>query len=304
MPNDPLKYAKEVYAQIHDELSQRKPTDNGQPTLIVIGEEHRDYSEVSKNEPAAQAIYAELSALRAAVDIAGADKVVLSIELSEDGLDRVKEMLTEAGGIPKDYEEMAALHSIKYAMDNGIIIVPTDPLAAVPQNERKAGFDEVRNQAQIEYINGVGRMCAGAYVVHIGGNSHIANLQGFSDYRVVTAGGDLVQDPANNPLTDTYGRQFHINAAFLSQEEVNDWERRSEIDLDAAAEYKYLSAEFNYVTNAKNALQVNPPAYADSLDPSKMVDLVTQAAAEHGTEAEQPVLDVKNDLNTVGKFSM
>lgn len=280
-------YAQETYNQIYSEMLDHKPTNNGDPTLILIAEEHIDHPVFEGMEPAQQAIYAEISALGAAKNILGSENVILSVEMPEGDLQHVRQIISE--GIPESAQSIPSSHTIKFALDNGIDVVASDPLGGSPQHQKYDNSSELRDYAQRKELIETANDNKGAYVVHIGGAMHLSNFQGYKNEEVINANGELSHNPQNTPLRNHYAHQIFINASHLHPIEHGVFESQAKkISDDPFNEFRALVSEFNYVTNKENAIQINPPAYAESIDPHNIVSFVEAAIRQK--EFEQSLI--------------
>ncbi|SEN59309.1 hypothetical protein [Nitrosomonas marina] len=279
MSGDPAReYAQKTYDVIYGEMLNRKPTSDGQNTLVIIGEEHVDPFEFKDMEPARQALYAHISALSAAKNIVGSDNVILSVEMDEETLKHAIRGISQ--GIPNHLQDRPMAHTIKYALDNNIRMVASDTLGLHPSFQEYDNSSELRNYAQHKNIIETAQENSEAYIVHIGGMLHLSNLQGYSNEEVIAANGQLSYDPEKSPFKDHYAHQFFINASHLSDYEINSAESRREKESNPFSEFHALLAEFNYASNKDNALQINPPYYAEHRRGEDIVSYIEDAAKQ------------------------
>ncbi|MCB1593220.1 MAG: hypothetical protein KDI90_12295 [Alphaproteobacteria bacterium] len=241
------RFARETYRTAHREIGQAINGAGGLPVLVFSGEMHEDtaidraLSHVIPDgyqNPSAAAVYTHLSAIQAAADLAGKDRVVVSIEYDEENVALLKEHALQ---LAYDFHAPPYLQAAAIAYLNGYELVASDP-------NRSAGMDSpLRYEGEIDAL---GRQAlrtdprAPSVVVHMGGAAHIGVLQGFTMENLENDGLNLQRSQARDPFAGIYGRSVFFNTAQ---------------DTPTTFLVKAVDMSPHYSMNPANAIQIDPP---------------------------------------------
>lgn len=155
-------FATETYTKVRADMAQALEGANGLPILLVSGEAHGDDSTLDKAipdflvEPAIAAAYTHLAAIKAAVDLVGAENVVLSLEQDQRNV-------TELKGYFDNVREDNALEQFKplqdsqvraliFAQENNVPIFGSDPLIRKVAEGKIGASDPERMEGEIKAI--------------------------------------------------------------------------------------------------------------------------------------------------------
>ncbi len=256
-------FAVETYNRFDNDvnlaLAQNK---TGKSLLIVVGQEGKDSDyELKRNatiapedqEPAIAGAIAEISALEASARAVGAENVTLSVELNDRTLRALSKIIREnEGAVPARLADSTVFHTVAYAMERGINIVPNSPFTYKGEEATNFTIDAVRGMATES--NGTPNV-----VVHVASMHNISNFAGYSDADVVAKRGEIDADDGRSPFNGVYDQTLMYNAARLPESMYNDFTR---VSYSPGAAQTLIS-ETNFATNPNNAEQIDAPGAFD-----------------------------------------
>lgn len=289
------KFAVETYSKVHQELS-RAISENEGSILLLSMEEHMDsqeesytngFTHVKDQEPAISAAYTHISALKSAVDIAGSENVVLSIELPVSVLSQAIAILKEnEGKIPGKFAEAPHMYAVAFALEKGIKIMPTDPLS-------NQNMSSEREQMMADSVGSiVTDENPPRVVVHIGGAMHLSTFQGYSAEEVIQSQGSITASSDRNPYKGIYDDVLYFNNARSPQRLLEFIENRN----SNGDQYTLYSHE--YFTNPDNAIQIDAPGMAFYDDKYNVRENVEEAAQKLGSSENK----IERSLTTQPNF--
>ncbi|MGN7438071.1 MAG: hypothetical protein ACTHOO_05435 [Alcanivorax sp.] len=290
-------FALSTYTTVRNALSEGlKESTDGLPILVVIGEQHMDsqpeldaneYTPDDQEEPAVAAAFTEIGALEAAARLVGKENMALSIEIPPDRLPYyVGRIRDNDGVIPDSDMEHPFMHTLAYAINNNIEIIPTDPgLEYVIENE------ELREQMQRDAIAAIGvGDDAPRVVVHVGGHYHLSNFAGFSNQEIRDTLGQVTRDERESPFDGVYNDVLFFNTA----RDTDEFIRSMGVHLNATA-----IGEAYYSENPANAIQIDAPGAMSEDVQHNIGEMVRQAAADYNTNMRAPQNDTIDTINTI-----
>ena len=299
------RFAAETYATFHGTIKgavQAAP--RGQDVLVVVGDDHADTpfrtyfidpsDKPEDREPALAGAFSQISALEAAVRVAGKDGVKLSIELDEAKLKFITDAIrNNDGNVPPEFQPYTMFHTIAYAMKHDIPIVPNDPLHETAEKEGDDINNEERERALIRGIISTADKHdqKTSVVVHVGGVAHLSNMLGYTDQEVIDAGGKIEAQGDRNPFNGTYASAHYFNPIRFSPT-MMDVSNRVLANPNEPPDYKRQIAsdlaEHTFFTNPKNATQIDTPGAMPDDVKASIAEMVQEAARKHEEAVRAP----------------
>jgi len=290
-------FALSTYTTVRNALAEGlKEGADSLPILVVIGEQHADsqpeldaneYTPDDQEEPALAAAFTEIGALEAAARLVGKENMALSIEIPPDLLTFYVGRIRDNDGVIPDSElEYPFMHTLAYAINNNIEIIPTDPgLEYIRENE------ELREQMQQDAIAAIGvGEDAPRVVVHVGGHYHLSNFAGFSNQEIRETLGQVTRDERESPFEGVYNDVLFFNTTRNTDEYIRSMGRHR----DATG-----IGEANYSENPANAIQIDAPGAMSEDVQRNIGEMVRQAAAEYNTNMRALQNDTIDSTNTI-----
>ena len=295
MSEEYKQFSKETYGSIYQEIKHGLSEAGNLPVLVVSGEMHREplgqetlntFIPDEYEEPALAGSYSHISAIQAAADLVGKENVVISIEADDAILKREIDAVETIAGHRSNgdigrmdpesarlFDNYTMFHAIEYANTEGFRIVASDPNRENWNGpERFSGEIESLGKLALDTSDNRPKI-----VVHLGGSSHFATLQG-NRYMEDKAGYEgMTSDEAISPFEGIYGKSIFIN----SEQPISDMYNRSDAD---------------YSRNPKNALQIDPPGRMDRSDLEDMGSRIKEASVQMRESLSIPERSNSSDL--------
>lgn len=298
-------FARDTYTTVRNRLDIAGEKSGDLPVLVVSGERHfeENLHKFASNlipdkyeEPPLAATYTHIASIQAAVDIAGRENVVVSVELSDRELERIEQEIEYKIDVRNDILEMLGApepsqrifldsvtewpiyEAVRFAVENGLEIVATDKLKGI-------SLDQEHFDAEIEELGKIALNTSDPprFVVHIGGAAHIGTLQGHSIDALARNGSELTREDALSPFNGIYGEQVYINTA---QNTLVD-----EMELairEIFGDHQYCE----YSMKKENAIQIDPPGHITEDDvrlaPERIIKISEQYDANRQPADQTP----------------
>lgn len=272
-------FALRTYASVRTFMESYLRTNReGTPLLVVVGEQHLDIElEQQANEsipdelqePALAAAFSEIGALEAAARLVGRDDIALSIELPPESLPKYVTAIRENGGIvPDPYKELPFMHTLAFAVNNNIEIVPTDPGL-----EHRKTNEDLREEMQKTAISAIASADdPPRIIVHVGGQNHISNLSGYLNREIRANEGDVLRDDRPNPFAGVFDNVLFFNATRNAEQYI---------DSLGLSPNSTAIAESRYAENPANAIQIDAPGRMSEAVANNIGEMVRQAATDY-----------------------
>lgn len=314
------EFAKTVYKTIQKEITTALK-ETGGSILVFSGEQHKDepfeqqlnnmrrkeleqlynkygitqdFQKISKKnygltpadqEPALAGAYTHVATLKAAIEAVGTENVILSLELPENKISKIRSNLekTRDPKINLSENHTPMYQAIAFADRNSIKVAAS----SAAKSSKDISAREVAIQENLRQLAPNTRI-----VVHAGGSNHLPLMQGHKDNEIKADNGTQISTSKIPPLGDAYTGFIYLNSTRLPTHQKAFFKaaKGSTLDSETKEVIQESLALNNYTTNPENAVQIDAPGAMDQRDNDidVVIDRIEKAALEENITTPRP----------------